>query len=114
MVINIEYNANQTVLDWMQTLIDSNPNVNVIVATHDFLNGAGTYGTSKTADATWATNLEKLLNNYPNVFMTMNGHAASSSPMPAFNKRVGGREEIFFNRQDLNNQQGAACANLHL
>ncbi len=44
MIINIEYNANQTVLDWMQTLIKSNSSVNVIVATHNFLNGNGTYG----------------------------------------------------------------------
>ena len=44
MVINIEYDANQTVLDWMQTLLKCNPNVNVIVATHNFLNGYGTYG----------------------------------------------------------------------
>jgi hypothetical protein len=113
MIINIEYNANQTVLDWMQTLIKTNPNVNVIVATHDFLNGGGTYGTSKTADALWAINFEKLLDNYPSVFMTINGHAASSSPMAAFNKRVGGREEIFFNRQDLDKQQGAACARIY-
>ena len=44
MVINIEYDANQTVLDWMQTLLTCNPNVNVIVATHNFLNGDGGYG----------------------------------------------------------------------
>jgi len=41
MIVNIEYNANATVLDWMQTLIKTNPDVNVIVATHNFLNGAG-------------------------------------------------------------------------
>ena len=44
MVIDIEYDANQTVLDWMETLLECNPNVNVIVATHNFLNGNGTYG----------------------------------------------------------------------
>ena len=75
MVINIEYDANQTVLDWMQTLLKCNPNVNVIVATHNFLNGYGGYGyTVNPADVTWATNFENLLNNYPNVFMTLNGH----------------------------------------
>ena len=112
-VINIEYNANQTVLDWMQTLIKTNPNVNVIVATHDFLNGAGNYGTSKAADKLWAYNFEKLLNNYPNVFLTLNGHAADQGMGTAFNKKVGNREEIFFNRQALANQQGAACARIY-
>ena len=59
MVINIEYDANQTVLDWMQTLLKCNPNVNVIVATHNFLNGDGTYGyTFYPPDVTWATNFE--------------------------------------------------------
>lgn len=113
MIINIEYNANQTVLDWMQTLIECNPNVNIIVATHDFLNGAGTYGTLKKDDVVWANNFEKFLNNFPNVFMTINGHAASTSPMAAFDKRVGDREEIFFNRQDLDDEQGAACARIY-
>ena len=113
MVINIEYNANQTVLDWMKTLIDSNPNVNVIVATHNFLNGAGNYGTSKPADKAWGNNFEKLLANYPNVFMTLNGHAADPGMHRAFNKKVGNREEVFFNRQMLANQQGAACARIY-
>jgi hypothetical protein len=111
MIVNIEYNANQTVLDWMQTIIKTNPNVNVIVATHDFLNGAGTYGTSKIVDEMWASNFEKLLNNYPNVFMTLNGHAAGSDA--AYNRKVWNREEIFFNRQDLADQQGAACARIY-
>ncbi len=112
-VINIEYNANQTVLDWMQTLIKTNPNVNVIVATHDFLDGAGNYGTSKTADKLWGYNFEKLLNNYPNVFLTLNGHAADSGVATAFNKKVENREEIFFNRQAIANGQGAACARIY-
>ncbi|MGA2680514.1 MAG: metallophosphoesterase [Candidatus Bathyarchaeia archaeon] len=113
MIINIEYNANQAVLDWMQTIIKANPNVNVIVAAHDFLNGVGNYGTSKSADKTWATNFEKLLGNYPNVFMTLNGHAAQQGMGTAFNKKVGNREEVFFNRQMLVNDQGAACARIY-
>jgi uncharacterized coiled-coil protein SlyX len=111
MIINIEYNANTTVLDWMRALIKTNPNVNVIVATHNFLNGFGTYGTSRSSDKTWATNFEKLLNNYPNVFMTINGHATSTGT--AYNHKIGNREEIFFNRQESNNEQGAACARIY-
>ena len=113
MVINIEYDANQTVLDWMQTLLKCNPNVNVIVATHNFLNGDGGYGyTSNPSDVTWATNFENLLNNYPNVFMTLNGHDIGDGGT-AYNKRVGNREEIFFNMQEVDNQQGAATARIY-
>ena len=113
MVINIEYDANQTVLDWMQTLLKCNPNLNVIVATHNFLNGYGTYGdTFNPNDVIWATNFEKLLNNYPNVFMTLNGHYTNIGGT-AYNKRVGNREEIFFNRQEVDNQTGAATARIY-
>ncbi len=114
MVINIEYDANQTVLDWMQTLLKCNPNVNVIVATHNFLNGYGTYGyTFNPVEVAWATNLENLLNNYSNVFMTLNGHDISDGGT-AYNKRVGNREEIFFNRQEVDNQTGAATARIYI
>ena len=113
MVINVEYNANQTVLDWMQTLIHCNPSVNVIVATHDFLDGNGTYGTLRVSDKAWAYKFETILNNYPNVFMTLNGHAALQGMHTAYNRKVGNREEIFFNRQALANQQGAACARIY-
>ncbi len=112
MVINIEYNANPTVLNWMQTLLECNPNVNVIVATHDLLNGAGDYGLPfYPPDEAWATNFEKLLNNYPNIFMTINGHSVSTGL--AYNKRVGHREEIFFNRQEVDKQTGAATARIY-
>ena len=113
MIINIEYNANSTVLGWMQTLLKCNPNVNVIVATHNFLNGNGTYGGNRNPnDIAWATNFENLLNHYPNVFMTLNGHDANSGGS-AYNKKVGNREEIFFNLQENDSKQGAATARIY-
>jgi hypothetical protein len=113
MIINIEYNANSTVLGWMQTLIKCNPNVNVIVATHNFLNGHGKYGGNRNPNGiAWATNFENLLNNYPNVFMTLNGHDENDGGS-AYNKRVGNREEIFFNMQDNDSNQGAANARIY-
>jgi hypothetical protein len=113
MIINLEYDANQTVLDWMESLLVANPTVNVIVATHNFLNGYGTYGGNRNPnDIRWATNFEKLLNNYPNVFMTLNGHDANDGGT-AYNKRVGNREEIFFNMQEVDNQTGAATARIY-
>ena len=45
LIINLEFLANSSAIDWMQTLIKCNPNANVIVATHDYLNRTGGYGT---------------------------------------------------------------------
>jgi len=111
MIINVEYDANQTTLNWMQSLIKTNPHVNVIVATHNLLNGNDTYGTSNAYDIKWAKNFASLLNNYPNVFMTINGHDCDYGP--AGNIRVGNREEVFFNRQELDNRMGAATARIY-
>jgi hypothetical protein len=113
MVVNIEYNANQTVLGWAANLIESNPTVNVIVATHDFLNGYGTYGyTFYPQDILWASNFEKWLNGFPNVFMTLNGHDITDGGT-AFDRKVGNREEIFFNRQESLNEEGAGTARIY-
>ena len=112
MVINLEYNANQTVLTWMQNILKNYPNMNVIIATHNFLNGYGGYGwTGNSADVAWATNFESILNNYPNVFMTVNGHCIGEGS--GFNKKVGNREEIFFNMQENNSQTGAATERIY-
>lgn len=113
MAVNIEYNSNQTVLGWAANLIESNPTVNVIVATHDFLNGYGTYGyTFYPQDILWASNFEKWLNGFPNVFMTLNGHDIMDGGT-AFNHKVGNREEIFFNRQESDNEEGAGTARIY-
>jgi hypothetical protein len=112
MVINIAYDSNQTVIDWMQTLLKCNPNDNVIVATHNFLNGVGGYGyTTSPNDVDWAKNFEKILSNYSNVFMTLDGHDIGEGV--AYNQKVGNREEIFFNRQEIDAQAGAACARIY-
>ncbi len=113
MVVNIEYNANQTVLGWAANLIESNPTVNVIVATHDFLNGYGTYGyTFYPQDILWASNFEKWLNGFPNVFMTLNGHDITDGGT-AFDRKVGNREENFFNRQESDNEEAAGTARIY-
>ena len=44
LVINVEFLANSSALEWMQTLIRNNPDANVIVATHDYLNMTDGYG----------------------------------------------------------------------
>ncbi|MGA2523590.1 MAG: metallophosphoesterase [Candidatus Bathyarchaeia archaeon] len=113
MVINIEYDANQTVLNWMETLITANPTINVIVATHNFLNGDGGYGyTLVSASGEWAANFENILNNYPNVILTLNGHDVNDGGT-AYNRKVGNREEIFFNRQEVDGKTGGAAARIY-
>ena len=112
MIINVEYDANQTTLNWMQGLLAANPNDNVIVATHNYLNGNGTYGTLAAYDVTWAKNFENILNKYPNVFMTLNGHDYGEGGTAA-NIRVENREEVFFNRQEVDGQMGAATARIY-
>lgn len=112
MVINIAYDSNQTVLAWMQSLLKCNPNVNVIVATHNFLNGAGGYGYAVSPqDISWANNFENVVGNYSNVFMTLNGHDVGEGA--AFNQKLGNREEIFFNRQEIDGEAGAASARIY-
>ena len=63
-------------------------------------------------DVTWATNFESILNNYPNVFMTLNGHDIGDGGT-ACNIRVGNREESFFNMQEVDDQTGAATARIY-
>src|SRR4030067_1635014 len=117
LVINIEFLANSSTLDWMQTLISNNPNANVIVATHDYLNMTNGYGTrsisnSGLLDYTWGNDFKTILDHYPNVFMTISAHIQSRTT-GANNKHAGNREEIFFNRQELNNQLGAASVSIY-
>ena len=107
MVINVAYDANQTVIDWMQTLIKCNPNVNVIVATHNFLNGVGTYGfTASQPDIDWATNFKSVLDTDPNVFLTLSGHDINEGTASIV--KSGNRTDIFYNRQMQDNLQGGA------
>jgi hypothetical protein len=64
------------------------------------------------ADVKWATNFENLLNNYPNVFMTLSGHCVGDGGS-AYNKKVGNREEIYFNMQENYSKTGAATARIY-
>jgi len=105
LVINLEFHANQTVIDWMTQLIDTHPNYKVIVATHSYLNGMQGYGYPFSPNSPdWENNLRATLDNYSNVFLTMSGHYIHTV-YPAGDEetsnytRVHRREETFFNRQ---------------
>ena len=92
-VVNVEYCANNTVLSWMNEVIKANTDTNIIVATHSYLNSTGGYGW---LNSTWEDNFKAMLDDHPNVVITLSGHDISGT---AYNKSVNGRQEIFFNRQ---------------
>ncbi len=103
LILNIEYHANSSVIAWMRGLLDKNPNSNVVIATHSYLNETAGYG--KAGD--WESNLRILLDEYSNVFLTMNGHYIQGT---ANMTKAGNREEIFFNRQTT----GAAAVRIYI
>lgn len=105
LVINLEFHANQTALNWMINLINTHPNYNIIIATHSYLNGMQGYGWPYSVDSPqWENNLTNILNNYPDIFLTMSGHyihtiyPAGDAETSNYT-RINTREETFFNRQ---------------
>jgi len=117
LIINLEFLSNSSAINWMQMLIERNPDAKVIVATHDYLNMTGGYGTRSRSnegvlDYTWGNNFKSILDQYANVFMILSGHIQTRT-VGAYNQAVGSREEVFFNRQDLNGQLGAACVRIY-
>jgi hypothetical protein len=108
-IINIEYHANSSVLIWVRSLLNKASGSNVILATHSYLNNSQGYGYG--GDYKWEDSLRTLLNEHPNVFLTISGHdnLGNSANMT----RVGNREEIFFNRQGMENWKGSASARIY-
>ena len=111
LIINIEYVANNTVLEWMTNLININNGSNVIIATHSYLNDTAGYGFTALNESAWVSNFKTLLGNYSNIFLTLSGHDVYG--YGANMTRVGNREEVFFNRQNLNNYAGAAAVRIY-
>jgi hypothetical protein len=103
LVVNIAYNANDTVFAWANSLLDQHPDAHAIVAAHAYLNKRGGYDE-------WAVNLTKsVLDTHPNVFLTLSGHYY---PTSRNRTRVGGRDELLFNQQDAYGERGAASARI--
>lgn len=91
LVINIEYHADDTVLQWANELLDAYPNFHAIVATHAYLSENCTYDD-------WANHFRNtLLTPHSNVFMTLNGHYNGLNR--ANRTHVDNRNEIYFNYQ---------------
>jgi hypothetical protein len=108
LIIGLEYHANSSVMAWAKNLLDKSSGSNVIVAAHSYLNDSDGYGVD--GDCSWETNLRTLVDKYPNVFLTLSGH---DDQIGANMTRVGTREEVFFDRQALDQQKGAAAARIY-
>jgi hypothetical protein len=102
MIVNIEYHANSTVIQWLTNILDAHADAHVVLATHAYLNESCGYGNDG-----WASRLrDNVLTNHSNVFMTLNGHYHSSSTTN--HTTIGNRQELFFDFQDQDGQKGGA------
>lgn len=103
LIVNIAYNANDTVFAWANNILDQYSEAHAIVAAHAYLNKRGSYDE-------WAVNLTKsVLDAHPNVFLTLSGHYY---PTQGNRTQVGGRDELLFNQQDAYGELGAASARI--
>ena len=112
LIINLEYLANDATINWMKDLLDSHRDWNVIIAAHNYLNYQGKYGVSVGTlnDVSWCNSLKTILDGYPNVFLTLNGHDPLGT---AYQKMSGNREEIYFNRGNIGAGQSAASVRIY-
>ena len=102
LIINVEYMASDSTLTWMKNLLNNNLDKNVIIAAHTYLNKSGGYGFSSTGlpgEVAWCTNFKTILDSYPNIFLTLNGHDPTGSAYSQKLLSPVNREEIFFDRQ---------------
>ena len=104
LIVNIEWNGNAQVLNWVGGLLANSTYVrdHVIIATHAYIDSTGTInGTSYTLNQrNFTTALTSLMDRYSSrVFLTLNGHYNTDSgyhtPVP-----IKGRYELMFNRQE--------------
>jgi hypothetical protein len=106
LVLNIAYQADDSALVWANGILDAYPNSHAIVATHTYLNTTGGYGTKGKDDSDWPMNFKKtVLDIHSNVFLTLSAHVY---PTTGSRTKVGGRDELMFNRQDSDSRLGAA------
>jgi hypothetical protein len=101
LIVNIAYNASDEVLTWANNILDAYPNSHAIAATHFYVNRTGGY-------ESWAANFQsKVLETHPNVFLTLSAHVYPLA-YSGLRTQVGDRQELVFNRQDKDNELGAA------
>jgi len=107
LIVNIEFNGNAQVLNWVGGLLANSTYARdrVIIATHAYIDPNGLTYDPETYTSTiilrnFTTALTSLMNRYSSrVFLTLNGHFGTDSgyhtPVP-----IKGRYDLLFNRQD--------------
>jgi hypothetical protein len=111
LVINLECQANEATMAWATNLLDtySSLNYNIIVGTHAYLDSPNmTMWNHLPSSPAWEQNLLNLLNRYPRVFMTLNGHTGGWPVGLSVHNQVNGRTQTEFDRQDAEIDEGAA------
>jgi hypothetical protein len=110
LVVNIEWNAQPDVLEWVEGLLEDpeRAGCHVIIAPHAYINSYGVIpDSSNDIDLTsFNTDLTTLMDNYsPNVFLTLNGHYGTdcgyNTQAPIMN-----RNQLMFDRQDCADEPG--------
>ncbi len=101
LIVNVAYQADDTVLSWANALLDSHPESKAIVAAHFYLNRTSGY-------EEWASNFRhSVLATHSSVFLTLSAHVYPLA-YSGLRTQVGDRHELVFNRQDKDNEMGAA------
>lgn len=101
LVVNVANQANDTVLSWANSVLDSYLESHAIVATHFYVNRTGGY-------EEWASNFRRsVLATHSSVFLTLSAHVYPLANS-GLRTQVGGRHELVFNRQEKDSKMGAA------
>jgi len=78
MVLSLEPLPTDATLTWANSVVQSHPNHRVILATHVYLNSDGSRSTARLYEDIQGNNandiFSKLVNNNPNIFLTVCGH----------------------------------------
>lgn len=75
MVLVLELWPRQTVVDWAKREVAAHPDANVVVVTHDYIDGAGNIEQSAGYGETSPQSLyDQLISQYPNIRMVLSGH----------------------------------------
>lgn len=109
LVVDVEFLANSEVVAWLTNLLEeySAQNYNIIVAAHAYLTHNLDFN-NYASDGTWETNLQNLLNQYPNVFLTLNGHDYGAA-----HNTVNGRTQILWDMQSGDDKKGACAVRIY-
>ena len=110
LVINIEWNAQSDVLEWVGLILDDPVYANyyVVIAPHAYVDAAGVVVLlSNGIDLTsFAAGLTRLMDEHSsNVFLTLNGHYATDSGYNT-SAPINNRNQLMFDRQDCTDDPG--------